>query len=65
VAAAAKKAGKTWGRPVASAAEAREMLDLGAGFLACGADLLMVKTGMERIQEDFAPLGFTFDNQVK
>ncbi|MCA9100022.1 MAG: aldolase, partial [Planctomycetales bacterium] len=40
VAAAAKAAGKTWGRPVGSAEQAREMLDLGAGFLACGADLL-------------------------
>ena len=65
VAEAAKKAGKTWGRPVASVAQAQEMLDLGAGFLACGADLLMVKTGLEKLQDDFAPLGFTFDNQVK
>lgn len=65
VAAAAKKAGKTWGRPVGSAAQAQEMLDLGAGFIACGADLLMVKTGLEKLQEDFGSLGFTFDNQVK
>ena len=28
------------------------------------ADLLIVKQGMEQIQQRYAPLGFTFDNRL-
>ena len=44
---------------------ARALMDRGARFIACGADLLMVKTGMERLQEEFSSLGFTFGNRLK
>ncbi len=34
-------------------------MDLGATFICHGADLIMVKQGMEQIQQKYAPLGFT------
>lgn len=64
IAEACKKHGKAWGRPAGSAAEAQRLLDLGARFLAHGADMLLVKQGWERMQKDFAEAGLTFDNQL-
>ena len=64
VAAAAKKAGKHWGMPIFSVEHAKEVLELGGRFLCHGADLLMVKTGLEDIAKKFAPLGVTFDRRV-
>jgi hypothetical protein len=29
------------------------------------ADILMIKAGLEQVQQEMSPLGFTFDNQVK
>lgn len=64
IAAAAKKHGKHWGMPAASKERAEQLMDKGARFLAHGADLIMVKSGVEKIQEDWASLGFSF-NPIK
>lgn len=56
--------GKTWGMPAFDPAHARRMLDLGARFLAYGTDIIVLKEGFELIQRQFAPLGFSFDNQI-
>jgi 4-hydroxy-2-oxoheptanedioate aldolase len=61
IAAAADRAGKAWGMPSATVDRTKELLDMGARFLAHGADILMIKAGLEAIQERFAPLGFTFE----
>jgi 4-hydroxy-2-oxoheptanedioate aldolase len=60
IAAAARRTGKHWGRPVNSALEARELIDLGARFINYSSDLLIVKEGFERIQYEFSPMGFSF-----
>lgn len=64
VAAAAKSAGKWWGTVSGTPEHTRKLMDLGATFICHGADLLMVKQGMELIQQRYAPLGFTFDNRL-
>lgn len=64
VAAAAKKAGKHWGMPIFNMDHAKEVLELGGRFLCHGADLLMVKNGLEEIARKFAPLGVTFDRRI-
>jgi 4-hydroxy-2-oxoheptanedioate aldolase len=64
VAEAAKRAGKHWGQPVFSTGHAQELLELGARFLLFGADIVMVKTGLEAIQRDFGSLGVRFDNRL-
>jgi 4-hydroxy-2-oxoheptanedioate aldolase len=64
IAEAARRAGKHWGMPSGSPEQTRQLLDMGACFLCHGADILMVKTGLEEIQRRFAPLGFTFDNRL-
>jgi 4-hydroxy-2-oxoheptanedioate aldolase len=60
VAAAARKAGIHWGTPCFSPDHGRKLLDMGARFLPYGADITILKTGLERIQADFAPLGCRF-----
>lgn len=64
VAAAAKKAGKWWGTVSSNPEHTQKLLDQGARFICHGADLIMVKQGMELIQQRYAPLGFTFDNRI-
>ncbi len=64
VAEAAKSAGKWWGTVSGSPEHTQKLLDLGATFICHGCDLIMVKQGMELIQERYAPLGFTFDNRL-
>jgi hypothetical protein len=39
-------------------------MDLGARFICHNADIVIVKRGLEQIQSQFAPLGFTFENQL-
>jgi 4-hydroxy-2-oxoheptanedioate aldolase len=63
-AAAAKKHGKHWGMPCGSPERAKQLMDMGARFICHGADILMVKNGLEEIQRRFASLGFTFDNRL-
>ena len=64
IANAAREAGKHWGMPTSSPEQTRQVMDLGARFLCHGADILMVKNGLEEIQRRFAPLGFSFDNRL-
>ena len=64
VAEAAKSAGKWWGTVSGSPEHTQMLLDLGARFICHGCDLIMVKLGMEQIQQRYAPLGFTFDNRL-
>jgi 4-hydroxy-2-oxoheptanedioate aldolase len=65
IATAAKRAGKHWGRPVVNSTdEAQRYLDMGARFLGYNSDLQIIKSGLEKIQRDFVPLGFTFENHL-
>ncbi|NBR04982.1 MAG: aldolase [Planctomycetes bacterium] len=62
VASAARNAGKWWGTVSGTPEHTKMLMDLGAKFICHGADIIMVKQGMEAIQQRYAPLGFTFDN---
>jgi 4-hydroxy-2-oxoheptanedioate aldolase len=64
VAAAAKSAGKWWGTVSGSPEHTRKLFELGAKFICHGCDLIMVKQGMEQIQQHYAPLGFTFEHRL-
>ena len=64
MAAAARSAGKWWGTVSGGPEHTQRLLDQGAKFVCHGADILMVKQGMELIQQRYAPLGFTFDNRL-
>jgi 4-hydroxy-2-oxoheptanedioate aldolase len=64
IAEAARAAGKAWGTVTGTPEHTRMLMDLGATFLCHGADIVMVKQGLEQIQARYAPLGFTFDNRV-
>jgi 4-hydroxy-2-oxoheptanedioate aldolase len=57
---AARRAGKHWGMPCFSPEHGRRLLDMGARFITHGADIALVKRGLEQIQQQFAPLGFRF-----
>ena len=63
VAQAATSAGKHWGRPIFTPQGAKELIDMGARFITCGADIVMLKTALEAMQQEFAPAGFGFDNR--
>lgn len=60
VAAAARRHGKHWGMPCFSPDHGRKLLDMGARFLAHGADIVLLKRALENIQTQFSPLGFHF-----
>lgn len=62
IAQAARNSGKHWGAPALSAEHARILLGMGATFLCHFADILMIKHGLDTIQERFKPLGFKFIN---
>lgn len=64
VAKAAEKAGKHWGTPAFTPDHARRLLDMGAKLICYHADILMIKAGLDRIQEQFAPLGFHFQSKL-
>lgn len=61
---AAANAGKHWGMPVGTLERARQIYDLGARFLCHGCDIVMIKQGLERIQQEFAGLGVKFENRL-
>lgn len=65
IARAAKKAGKHWARPVGSLALAKQTLEQGARLLFHQAVIVIVKQGLEAVQSQFEPLGFSFDNRLK
>lgn len=64
IAAAVAKAGKHWGRPAASPEEAQRVIEMGGRFLVHGADLLLVRQGLQRMQESFQTVGLSFENQL-
>jgi len=64
IAKAAKNTGKHWGMPAGSPERAKELIDMGARFVAHGADIIHIKNALEKIQKDFAALGFTFNNSL-
>jgi 4-hydroxy-2-oxoheptanedioate aldolase len=64
VAEAARKAGKHWGTPGGSVEHTRRLLNMGARLICYGADILMIRDGLTRIQQEFGPLGFTFQNRL-
>ncbi len=61
---AAKAAGIHWGTVSPGPEHTQKLLDLGARFICHGADIIMIKRGLEAMQAQYAPLGFTFDNQL-
>lgn len=61
---AARRAGKHWGCPAGTIEQTKELMDMGARVMFYQADILMIKAGLEQVQRDMSPLGFTFDNQV-
>jgi 4-hydroxy-2-oxoheptanedioate aldolase len=64
VADATRQTGKHWGMPCTGPEQARQLMEMGARFLAYGADITFVKTALEEVQRRFKPLGFTFDNRL-
>jgi 4-hydroxy-2-oxoheptanedioate aldolase len=64
VAAAAKAAGIHWGTTSPTPEHSRMLMDEGARFICHGADILFLKRALEQVQQQYAPLGFTFDNQL-
>lgn len=65
IADAARKAGKHWGMPTGTLEQTQQLMEMGARFICHGADIIMVKNGLEQIQRRFAPLGFTFANRLQ
>jgi 4-hydroxy-2-oxoheptanedioate aldolase len=61
VAGAARAAGKHWGCPAATVELTRELMEMGARFICHQADILLVKSGLERVRQQFSPLGFSFE----
>ena len=61
IARAAQETGKHWGCPSGSIEQTEELLEMGARFICHMADIVLVKNGLEKVQNDFGPLGFTFD----
>jgi 4-hydroxy-2-oxoheptanedioate aldolase len=60
VARAAEAQAKHWGTPASSLDDCKRLLDLGARIHFHGADILMVRDGLEDIRRRFGPLGFGF-----
>jgi 4-hydroxy-2-oxoheptanedioate aldolase len=64
VAAAAKAAGIHWGTVSSGPAHTSELMEMGARFICHNADIVIMKNGLEQIQAQYAPLGFTFENRL-
>jgi len=64
IATAARRAGIAWGTTCSGLEHAKRLIALGAGILCHGADIIMVKNGMEEIQRQFATIGFEFNNAL-
>jgi 4-hydroxy-2-oxoheptanedioate aldolase len=64
VATAARNTGKHWAATTGSVEHAKQMVDRGARLVFHGADIIMVKNGLEQIRGAFADrLGVTFASQ--
>jgi 4-hydroxy-2-oxoheptanedioate aldolase len=64
IAKAAKNAGIHWGTVSPTPEDTAKLMEMGARFICHGADIILVKRGLEQMQAQFAPLGFTFENQL-
>jgi 4-hydroxy-2-oxoheptanedioate aldolase len=64
IAKAAKNAGIHWGTVSPTPEDTAKLMGMGARFICHGADIILVKRGLEQMQAQFAPLGFTFENQL-
>jgi 4-hydroxy-2-oxoheptanedioate aldolase len=65
VAQAARRAGKHWASIAPNHDAARRALAEGSQIILHNADLLILKAGLERIQQDFRSLGFEFENELE
>lgn len=65
VAQAARNTGKHWASTVGSLERAKQMIELGCRLVFHNADIVMVKNALDKMQSQFADLGFTFDNRLK
>jgi 4-hydroxy-2-oxoheptanedioate aldolase len=65
VAAAARNAGKHWATLASSKESVQNALELGARMVCYGADILMVKRGLEQIRAECSELGFSFDGPAE
>jgi 4-hydroxy-2-oxoheptanedioate aldolase len=65
VAAAAKNAGKHWGTICTSPQQIEEAVELGARVICYGADILIIKRGLEQIRDECKALGFSFDSSAE
>lgn len=64
IAQAARNTGKHWGRPAGSAADAARFIEMGARIIAHSSDLLILKQGLESVQQQFRSAGFQFNNRL-
>jgi 4-hydroxy-2-oxoheptanedioate aldolase len=64
VARTAKAAGIHWGSVTPNPDHTSKLIEMGALFLCHNADILIMKRGLELIQEQYRKLGFTFDNRM-
>jgi 4-hydroxy-2-oxoheptanedioate aldolase len=64
IAKAAKAAGIHWGTVSGTPEHTQKLLEMGARFICHNADIIILKQGLERIQTQYSPLGFTFDNRL-
>lgn len=64
IAAAAKDAGIHWGTTSPTPEHSRILIEEGARFICHGADILFIKRALEQVQQQYAPLGFSFDNRL-
>jgi 4-hydroxy-2-oxoheptanedioate aldolase len=64
VAKAAKRQGKHWGTPSTNAEHCRRLMELGARIHFHGADIVAMRAALTKIQREFGPLGFEFDDRL-
>ncbi len=64
IASAAANTGKHWGRPAGDAKHAKALIERGARIIACGADIVMLRLGIDQLKAGFEKLGMRFDSQM-
>ncbi|MCA9198096.1 MAG: aldolase [Planctomycetales bacterium] len=64
IALAAQENHIAWGRPAGSVNQVQQLLDQGAKWICFGADIVFVKSALEKMQADLKPFGFEFKNQL-
>lgn len=64
VAKAASAAGIHWGTTSPGPDHSRSLVEKGARFICHGADILILKRGLEAIREQYGALGITFDDRL-